>query len=196
MEEKEIKKILDNGGVLAQVSFEVIGTPKEHVEKSMKSYIENVKKDEQIHFITEDTADPEELDNKMWATYSDNEMLFENIQKLTWLCFNFMPSNIDIIAPENLKFKEKEFTNWLNDLISKLHEVSTEYRQTSSNEQALKRSLNTLIHNSILLACDKPRIAEDISKRIGIAEEQLMPFFDSLIKNNKLEKKGDEFVRK
>ena len=193
MDEKELKQKIDKGGILAQVSFEVIGNPKEHVEQSMKSYLERIKQEQNLSLISYEIGTAEAIEGNLWSTYTDSEILFDNLDKFIWLCFNFMPANIDIIAPENLKFKEKDFTNWLNDLLAKLHEITHTVRQTESTNHVLTKGMNTLIQNSVLLAARNYHSAKDIAKHVGISEEQLAPFLDALTEKKKLEKKGKKY---
>jgi len=196
MDEKEVQKKIKEGGVLAQVTFEILGSPKEHIEKSMISYLGNIKNDFQITVLSEEIGEAEETEGKLWGIYAETEMIFDTIEKLVWLCINFMPANIDIIAPKDLTFKEKDLTNWLNDLLAKLHEISATVRQANIQQDAAVKGMNALIQNSLLLATEKYHKPEEISKRIGIPAKQLQPFFDALVKNEKLVKKDKEYHRK
>jgi hypothetical protein len=198
MEDKELQNKIKKGGVLAQVSFEVVGNPKEHVEKTMKEFMDNIKKDSQMKVLSEEYGEAEELKGSegLYSTFCDAEMLFENLDKMNWLCVNFMPSSIDIIAPEELIFKDKDLTNWFNDMLAKLHEVSVGYRQNSLKEELLTKNMNYLIQNAIILAAEHYHDKKEIGKKIGIDAEQLEPFFEALIKQHKLEKKGEGYNKK
>ncbi len=192
-----MQKKLKNGGVLAIVSFEVVGNPKEHVEKTIREFMENIRKDQQMKVVTADYGEAEEVKDSdgLWSTFCDAEMLFDNLEKMNWLCVNFMPSSIDIIAPEELRFKDKDLTNWFNDILAKLHEVSIGYRQTLVKEELLTKNMNFLIQNAILLAAESVHDKKAIGEKIGIGAEQLEPFFEALLKNGKLDKKGEEYHR-
>ena len=196
MDEKEIQKRIKNGAILVQVSFELIGSPKEHVEKTIKEYVTNLKNDALIKILNEDYGEPEQLEGGLWSTFADTEMLMESLEKLVWLCVNFMPASIEITAPEKFMLSDKDMTLWLNDLISRLHEIAMSVRQTTTTDNMLVMSMNALIQNSMLLATENYHKPKQIAERIGIAEEQLKPFFEALVKNGKLEKKREEYFRK
>jgi hypothetical protein len=196
MDERELQKKIKNGAVLAQVAFELIGNPKEYIENAVKSYINNIKNDSQIKIISEEFGEAEQLEGGLWSTYADTEMLFDNLDKLNWLCINFMPASIEIIAPEELSFSDKDLTNWFNDLLSKLHEISASVRQTTTQDQLVVKTMNALIQNAIIVASEHYHTPEEISSKTGIAKEQLQPFFDALIKQGKLEKKGESYYHK
>lgn len=195
IKDENIQKRIKEGAVLAHASFELIGNPKEHIEKTLRGYVNNIKTDSQITVLSEEFGEAEQIEGGLWSTYVDTELLVNSLDKFIWLCINFMPANIEIITPKELKFKEKDFTNWLNDLLAKLHEISNTVRQTKINNDAITKGMNALIQNSILLAAEKCNGSAEISKKLGIPEKQLQPFFDALVKNNKLNKKGDEYFR-
>lgn len=196
MDEKELQKKIKSGAVLAQVAFEIVGNPKEHVEKAIKSYVNNIRNDSQIKILNEEFGEAEAIDGGLFSTYADLEMLFDNLEKVNWLCVNFMPASVEIIAPEELRFSDKDLTLWFNDLLAKLHEVSIAVRDTNAKDQLAVKTMNALIQNVIILATEHYHKSDEISKKTGIPEEQLQPFFDALIKQGKLEKKGEEYYHK
>jgi len=195
MEEKEIQKRIKQGAILAQVSFEVVGNPKDYVETTIKGFVNNIKNDSDIKFLSEEFGEPEEVPNSqgLWSNYADTEVLVNNLDKFVWLCVNFLPATIEIIAPEELRFSDKDLTNWLNDILAKLHEISITVRQTNVKNEVLVQNMNALIQNSIIITTEQYHKPAEIGKKVGIDEKQLQPFFEALIKQGKLEKKGDEY---
>lgn len=196
MQEEEINKRIKKGGVLAQVAFEVIGTPKEHVVDTLKSYLEKIKQEPQLSVLNEEIGEPEEVEGGLWGTYADTEILFDKLEKLVWLSINFMPASIEITAPEEFKLTDKEITLWMNDLVARLHEIAMNVRQTNMKGDMLITNMNALIQNAVLLAAEHYHTPKQISEKIGISEEQLNPFFDALVKSGKLERDGNEYYRK
>ncbi|MBW2990280.1 hypothetical protein KY348_01095 [Candidatus Woesearchaeota archaeon] len=196
MKEKDIQKKVMQGALLAHVSFELIGSPKEHIEKTIKEFIDNIKKDSQISVLSEEIGKAEKTEGNLWGVYADTEMLVDNLEKFTWLCVNFMPASIEILAPKELKFKEKELTNWLNDLLAKLHEISHTVRQANIHKEAVTKGMNALIQNVVLFASEHYHTTKEIGQKVGIPAKELEPFFNALVKNKKLEKKGEKYFRK
>jgi len=189
MEQKEIKLKIADGYILARVTFELLGSPKAHIEKALKGYLENIKKDSRIIFVKEEHGEAKETEGKLWATFAEVELLIKDLETLTWLSINFMPASIEIIEPENLSFKNRNLQNWLNDLLSKLHEINTIVVAKKSQQQSMVRGMNTLIKNSILISLDKPKSAKEIGEKIGIDQKQLTPFFEAMIKEKLLVEK-------
>jgi hypothetical protein len=196
MDEKEIQKKIKEGYILAQVSFEVLGSPKEHVESTIKGFIDNIRQDAAFIFVSEEYGEAEETSGELWSTYCDTEMLVKNLDKFNWLCVNFMPASIEIIAPSELRFKDKDLTNWFNDMLSKLHEVSTGYRKLSSQEEFFIKNMNAMVQNAVLLAAENYHTLEEIGIKVGMGVEQLQPFVEAYVNSGKLEKKDEEYYRK
>ena len=75
--------------LVVRTIFEVIGRPKEHVESTIKAYIENIKTDEEIKVNKEEYEAVEEVEDDMFSAICEVELDVANIEKLTWLCMNF-----------------------------------------------------------------------------------------------------------
>lgn len=198
MKEKEIQaKIRDEHYLRAIIVFELVGKPKEHIEITIKDYIENIKTDERIIVIKEDYAKAKELEDGMFTTFAEIEMLVEHVDVLTFLAINFAPASIEILEPAKIEFKESEITAWYNDLISKIHEISTVLRTERSVNKQLMGSLNALIKNSILLSLrTHPKSQTQIAKDMGIHEEQIVSFLKELETKKKIEKDGENYSLK
>lgn len=193
---KDIKEHIEDGYVHVNILYEMIGSPKEHIDKTLKLFLENIDSDKQIITISEDIEETVALEGGMFSAAAEVEYLIEGIEKLTWLAFNFMPANIEIKAPKELTFMAKDFSGWLNDLLAKLHEVNTAHTRIRSEHQALVKNLNAAIRNNILLALDEPMTSAQISKNIGMNSKQVLLFLEALIKEDKIKKKGTKYEKK
>ena len=100
--------------------LEVLGTPKEHVEKTIKQIMERFGEEESVKVITSKAYEAEKI-KAFWSTFCDLEFQVENIERLIDICFNYMPSSLEIIDPAEVNIKINQLNNILNDLMSKLH---------------------------------------------------------------------------
>lgn len=99
---------------------EVLGTPQEHVEKTIKLIIERFKEEEGVKVITAKGYEAEKI-KAFWSTFCDLEFQVEDFEKLTNICFNYMPSSLEIVEPPEMKIQVSQMNNFLNDLMGKLH---------------------------------------------------------------------------
>ncbi len=193
MNSKEIKEYLGKKYLHIRVMFEVVGRPKEHVQKTMSAYIENLKKDTELIFVSEEFDDAEEMEEGVFGAIAEIELLLQNTEKLTWLCVNFTPASLEILEPAQITIEQKEMTNWYNDLLSRLHEIGVGQKTLTSQHQGLIRNFNAMTRNAILLVLKESSELEQISKRIGMASEHTEKFLEALIEEKKVKKDKNKY---
>jgi len=196
MKDKEIKEYIEKGYLRVNVIFEIIGHPKKYVEDSMKAYIANIKLDQEIIVLKEEYEDVEEIDKELFSIVAEVEMLVAKIEKLTWLCINFSPASIEIMEPDSISLEQREINNWLNDFLSRLHEIGVIQKKVASENEGLIRNFNAMTRNAILLVLKEPSDLQTISKRIGMEDVHTEKFVEKLIKENKVIKDKNLFCLK
>ena len=187
MKESELREKMKNGWIHAIATFEIAGKPKQHVEESLDKYLENIQKDERIIIVQEEREEAIEHDDGIFSAFAELDIIVESLETFTWLCLNFSPASIEIIEPDVLKIQARDLTNWLNDLLSKLHEVASEIRTERGSKEHLVVGMNQLIKNSIILALEsEPASQEELSKKIGVVGEQMEQFLTHLEEKGKI----------
>jgi len=187
LSEKECKELQAQGWIRVLITFEIVGKPREHVEQTLKAYLINIKQDERIKSINEEYAEPLEQDEGLFSAFCEFEAMVQDLEVLTWLSINFMPASIEVLEPEKLTIEARELNNWYNDLISKLHEVSTSLREQTAVAQHLTEGMNALIKNAILAALRSgPKRDEELERILGIPKAQLAPFAQHLVKKGEI----------
>jgi len=193
----QIRERREKGDVQAIVTFEVVGRPKEHVESALKSYMENIHKDSRIRSIREEFAEAIATGDGFFSTFCELEAMIKGLETLVWISVNFSPASIEILEPETLTVHANELTSWLNDLISKLHEVGISYRNESQKVVAMNEALNALITNLILTRLEiGPSTPDDLQARMGVHKKQLEPFLEHLVKKERIVKLGTSYKLK
>ena len=196
MNDKELKELITKGHIQCRVIFEMAGNPREHVEKTLKEYIEKIKEDPNFIFVTEYYAPAEENEDKIWSTFCESEIVASSLDKLNLLCFNLGPASVEILQPESLTLSDKKLGELYNDFISKLHEVGIIMKNATSESDLLKVNLNRAIRNCVVLALVEPKTAHEIAEKVGIDTEHLQPFLDAMIKEKSLVKDGEKYHKK
>lgn len=183
--------------IRCRVILEMLGKPKEHIENTLKSYVQKIKEDSSLMVVKEDFADSQEQDS-MWSTFVELEIVFKDIKKLLPFCFDYMPSSVEIIKPKDILILNHELSDFLNDLQAKLHNVDMIAKQLRAANTVLKKNLNTSLKNVILLSFSvkKNLSLDEISKFSGIKKEELNPFLEQLIKEGRLIKEGNGYILK
>ena len=77
-----------------------------------------------------------------WSTFCDIELSFNNVENLVVFCFEYMPSSIEILSPEELKFNNNEIGNILNNLLARLHHYDMLVKNLTASNQLMKKKLD------------------------------------------------------
>jgi hypothetical protein len=195
MKEKEIKKHIEEGFLRARVIFEIIGKPKEHIENTLKAYIENIKtKETDIHILEEEYEPAEEIEEELFSVIAEVELLVPNIEKLTWLAINFSPASIELIQPDAITLEQKQVSHWITDMLARLHEVGVIQKTLTGQNQALIKNFNAMTRNAILLCLqDGGKDVEFICKKIGMPAEHTDKFLEALQQEKKIKKEKNQY---
>ncbi|HLC64796.1 MAG TPA: hypothetical protein VJI46_01580 [Candidatus Nanoarchaeia archaeon] len=179
--------------IRAKAIIEVLGKPKEHVEKAIRAYVEKIKTDGGFVILKEDYADAEEK-SALWSTFVELDMVAGSITELIGFCFDYMPSSIDIIKPEYFTISSRELNAVMNDLQAKLHNVDMVAKNRAAETDFLKRNLKTMTENTIaLILAYKNCSLDEISSILKIEREELVPIVDGMEKNDKVKKEGEKY---
>ncbi len=177
--------------------IEILGKPKEHVEKTLKKYTEEIKEDKNITFLKEDFAEAKEQDEGMFSAFSEIEFETDELNKITGFCFDYMPSSVDIFEPEKVTYRAGELNIVINDLLGKLHHVDMAVKKLNNENQFLKNNTNVLIKNMIKIGLFNRQLTqEQVAKVTGINKDEIKPFLDALIKEEYIELVDDKYILK
>ncbi len=192
----DVSEKLEQGYIRTKMLVELVGKPKEHVEATLKQYLEHIKKNKDIDILEADMGEAKELeDNKgFFVSFIEIEMLARNIPTMIAFCFDYMPSSIEIIEPKELKMKDKEITDIMNDLQGKLHKMDMAAKQINSENQILKKNIYFMATNLVAnLMKMGVKNLKDLTRLSGMDEKGMKEFLEKLIKQKFVAKEGEEY---
>jgi hypothetical protein len=180
--------------IRARVILEVLGKPKEHVEKTIKLLIDKAKEYPDLSVLDEKLADIKPEGKTMFTTFVELDLVTKGINTLIGFCFDFMPSSVEIEKPEQMLLKNKDISDIFNDLQSKLHNVDMVAKKLRQERDFIMRNMNTMVSNLIivLIKINKNSL-EDLSKFTGINKEELEKHMEKLIQEGKIKKEEDKY---
>lgn len=123
-----------------KIIIEILGSPKEHVEETIKKVMEEFSQRE-VEIISKEISEAAEVD-KFFSSFVDIEFKTNSLKKLNEICFDFMPSVIEIIEPLDLKFESKDYEDFMNDLLARLHKHGMIMRNLHAENVYLKNKKN------------------------------------------------------
>ena len=179
-EKVNVQEMIEKGYVHARVILEILGAPKEHIENTLVGYVDKIKKQRDMHIIDTDFAETEKKD-EFFSKFVEVEMLFRNPSTMIGFCFDFMPSSIEIIEPENPDFNSDDLSMLFNDLQARLHKMDMLVKQMKTENKNLRTNAGALLRNlAITILNQKPLDLAKLSAKMGIPEGQLKPFMDKI----------------
>ncbi len=195
MEAKEIKEKVFDGHIHFSAIVEMVGKPKEHVEKTLKDYLKTIDEQKDIQLISEDFSEAKPVEGEMFSAFVEVEILAKGVDKVANFCFDYMPSSIEIIDPESIKYRSSDFTDFLNDLQSRLHDLDMTVKTVNETNKQLNANVENLLLNSIKLAIRSGQdTIEKISKSLGILPDNLKEIMRLAAESGVLQQNGDKFT--
>jgi hypothetical protein len=205
-EKSDSERILE-GQILVRAIIEMLGAPKEHIEKTMSDYIESLKQVKKYKIIKTFISEAVEQENKkdspseklthgakLYSTFAELEIWFKDVEKLLEFCFDSLPSSIEIIEPETFKLRGSDFSGMLNDLQAKLHKLDMAFKMNNADKHAAAVTFTTLINNFIVYCLKTGKqTVEEITEVIGIDAEKLEKILDDLAEKKVIHKKGNNY---
>jgi len=130
--------------IVTRITVEVLGSPKEHVEKALVDVITKIKSEKQVEVQKVNAYEAKEMDNKLWSTFADIEFETKNIKKLMDVCYDFMPSNIEILEPIGMEIETIDVQDLLNDVLTRLHKYNMVLRKLQTENIYMMKELERI----------------------------------------------------
>ncbi len=173
--------------VRAKVVIEVLGRPKDHVEKTRDDVLSKIKEDEEYEVAKEYLAEAKEEDEGFFSSFMELDLWFVNMSKLLSFTLYFLPAHIEMIEPEQQVIKLPAANEFLSELAMKMHRVDELYQEAQAERDQLNRALTKVLDAAILAVVDQqPRTQEEIGKLLGILPEGLTDYLGFLASSGKL----------
>jgi len=193
----EIQERLDKGFIHVRVIIEMLGAPKEHVEKTLKMYVDKIKGEGQTYrVLTEEYSETTKAEDKLWTQFVEMEFLAKDASAIVFFCFDYMPSSIEIMQPSEFRYRAADFSAFFNDFQNRLHTMDRFVKEVSAQHKALLRNSNLLLRNNVMIILTHmgELKLDDLATRSGIPPKQLEPFLEQMIKEKYIKKKDNKYA--
>lgn len=184
-----------NNGLFVRCVIEMLGAPKDHIEKTLKDYVKSLKERDTMTVVASDYGEPEEQD-QLFAMFVELDFWIKDLPELVGFSIEAMPSSVEIIEPDKISVTNDGMSDMLNDLQARLHSVDKRLKDLSARNSVLETNAQALATNIILLALKgEPKTVDDISNLTGIAKEKCQQMLPALEKKGSIRKEGDTYTR-
>ena len=148
MENKKSEKMnipdkIEEGYVRAILIIEVLGRPEDYVTRALQAISDNLEKEREIILLEKKVYKPRQVEkSNLFTSFCEIEVLALGIGRLMELCFDYMPSSIEIIEPNNIKLDIANANSVINDLAARLHRYDEFAKSLTVEKNILKNFLD------------------------------------------------------
>jgi hypothetical protein len=190
-EKIDLQEKLDEGYIHIRAIIEMLGKPKEHVNDTLKSYVDKLDEAENFLVVSEEYSEPEEKEG-MFSIFVEVELLVKGTENIAFFCFDYLPASVEILEPLNLKYSSHNLTDFLNDLLQRLHALDMKFKTDSATIEKLNSNSEALVKNFIgYLLKQKSCTLKELAGPLGIPEDNLKMLLNRFIGEEYLEKDGE-----
>ena len=130
--------------IVARITVEVLGSPKEHVEKTLQLVIKKLKEEENLKVLKVQEFESKQMENKLWNTFADMELETKSLKKLIYICYDYMPSTIEILEPAGLDMDTNDISDFLNDFLTRMHKYSMVLKKLQTENIYMMKELEKI----------------------------------------------------
>jgi len=127
--------------LVVETIIEIAGFPEKHVEETMQKVLDKLKAEKGINVIKKNLSIVKQV-KQLWCTFVELDLKIKDLQTLMGFCFDYMPTSVQIIEPEDFKTESKQMSNSINDLLAKLHNFQMFISNLNAENMLLKSKLN------------------------------------------------------
>ena len=184
--------------ILFRVVVEVLGKPKEHVDSTLKGYLQKLKENSRYEVLKEDLAElKQHEESELWMAFAELEIKTAGVTEIIDFCFDYMPSLIEIIEPEELQLDSLAASSFLNDMQAKLHGVDMLAKQMKIENKLTNNSLAKLLNNYIIVLLRNNNLtSKQLSAYTGMNIDVLEDYMDKMIDEGKIDLKDGIYFLK
>ena len=182
MDEKvDVQEKLDIGWLHCKLVIEVVGKPESYVEETMRTLLKKLREEKGLEIIEGQVHKPKEEAN-FFSSFVELECVVQDLSMFTTLCFEYMPSSVEIVKPDELKTKASIVTDFVNDMLARLHDVDMRFKNVNASNGILERNLYSLLANTVVLTLEKdPASVQKLATSTGVQEKELLPFLKQFV---------------
>lgn len=136
--------------------FEILGKPADYIKDSLSKLVGELAKNKNIEVIRKVVHEPKEVEEKdnngknkekvtseLYTTFAEVELIAE-VKLILAIVLNMFPAHVEIIEPNEFRFKNFELSSFLTDLTVKIHKYDEVTKVLMLERNQLLRKLNEL----------------------------------------------------
>lgn len=130
--------------IISRITVEVLGSPKDHVEKALQQVIKKLREENNIKILKVEEFECKQMDNKLWNTFADIEFETAELKRVLDVCYDYMPSTIEILEPAGLEMDTNDIADVFNDFLTRMHKYSMVLKKLQTENIYMMKELEKI----------------------------------------------------
>ena len=131
------------GWINCTIIIEILGKPADYIDKVIREVVEAIENKQGVEVVSKNFHEPVES-KKLFSTFSEVEFRVNSLGKLVEIIFEYMPSNVEILSPNEIKMPLTETNEFINILAAKLHGYDALAKKLKVENMVLKNQLKEM----------------------------------------------------
>ncbi|MEK6825104.1 MAG: hypothetical protein AABX12_03430 [Nanoarchaeota archaeon] len=168
----------------ARIIIEMLGRPAEHLSATLNSLIERLGAEKGVAIKQKKVYDPVPVkdSNDLFSTFVELEITFDSLNVLLGILFAYMPSNVEVMSPQQMKFSRDDISALSNNLVARLHAYDAAAKNIIAQRDIAFNQLRQLI-------AQHPELRDELIKH----QQQAVPPSEA---NKSVKKKGKKKTKR
>jgi len=123
--------------------LEILGRPKEHVKEALNTLVIKMGSEKGAKILDKTYHEPVPVEGSkdLFTTFAEVTLECDTLATYLGIIFAYMPSNIEVIKPENLAMNKADLNFVANNLTQRLHQYDAITKQAMAERDAALRKL-------------------------------------------------------
>jgi len=132
--------------ILACLILEILGRPADYVKKSLEIITEKMGSEQGVKIANKKMSEPKPIEKTdFFTTFGEIEAEFDNLNTLLLAVFNYMPSHVEIIKPNDFRIGNFDLSGMISEIIRKLHQYDEIAKRVLIERNILEAKLKELM---------------------------------------------------
>ena len=121
-----------------------MGKPAEYLKEMMAMLINRLEGEKGVKILGKEIYEPKELkgNKELFTTFAEIQIEFETIAEMANVIFNYTPSHVEIIKPDEVLVRNEDLNKFFIDLVSKIHQYDEIAKNLGFAVRILEKQLN------------------------------------------------------
>lgn len=180
--------------IRATAIVQILGKPKEHIEKVVKDIADTIPEQgytvERTELMPVEPAEGEDEEG-LYSGLFEVDLKLDDHEELFAFIQDYNPTSLEVSEPDEFTMRLPDYNGLVTSVVTIVQQYDQLLKEKIAENIAISKRADRLIRNLITLSIAiKPKGHESIKLETGLAEQVLDPYLKAMVKDGTLEQNG------